>query len=77
MEAVRITSTARKHKLSSRRIREALAGAVFVEMDGDMALYVGVDATGLAIELGIVRDDRGAGFAVVHAMPRRWRNDEQ
>lgn len=38
-----------------------------------MALYVGTDATGLEIELGIVRDDRGEGFAVVHAMPRSWR----
>lgn len=42
----------------------------FVEMDGDMAIYVGTDATGLEIGLGIVRDDRGTGFAVAHAMPR-------
>jgi hypothetical protein len=72
MEA-RITSTARKHKLSSGRIREALSSAAFVRMDGDMAMYVGTDARGLVIELGVVKDDRGAGFAVVHAMPREWR----
>ena len=72
MEA-RITSTARKHKLSSSRIRDALTTATFVEMDGDMAMYVGTDARGLVVELGIVRDDRGEGLAVVHAMPKGWR----
>lgn len=70
---VRITSTARKHRLSSGRIQEALASAVFVEMDGGVAIYVGTDLRGLEIELGIVRDDRGVGLAVIHAMPRGWR----
>ncbi|WIY83003.1 hypothetical protein [Propionimicrobium sp. PCR01-08-3] len=74
MGPVRITSTARKHKLSNRRIREALATSVFIEMDGDMAIYQGTDITGLDIELGIVKDDRGPGYAVVHAMPMKWRN---
>lgn len=73
MREVRITSTARKHKLSSNRIREALAGAVFVEMDGDMAIYVGTDLRGLEIELGIVKDDRHDALAVIHAMPKGWR----
>ena len=70
---VRVTSTARKHQMSSGRIREALVSAVFVEMDGDVAIYVGTDLRGLEIELGIVRDDRGVGFAVIHAMLRGWR----
>lgn len=69
----RVTRSARKHRLANRRIREALANAVFSSMDGDMALYNGTDSTGLEIELGIVRDDHGEGFAVVHAMPRKWR----
>lgn len=73
MREIRITGTARKHKLSSGRIREALAMSVFVEMDGDMAIYVGTDNSGLEIELGIVADDRGTGFAVIHAMPKGWR----
>ena len=73
MEA-RITRSARKHKLSSGRNREALSTATFVEMDGDMAMYLGTDARGLAIELGVVADDRGEGFAVVHAMPNEWRH---
>lgn len=68
-----MTRSARKHKLANWRIREALASAVFSHMDGDMALYNGTDSSGLEIELGVVRDDRGSGFAVVHAMPRNWR----
>ncbi|GAA2181199.1 hypothetical protein GCM10009785_15120 [Brooklawnia cerclae] len=76
MRPIRITRSARKHKLSNRRIREALATALFVRMDGadgDMAIYEGTDATGLEIELGLVRDDHGEGYAVVHAMPLEWR----
>ena len=73
MTEIRITSTARKHKLSNTRIREALTNATFIEMDGDMAIYVGTDSRGLEIELGLVMDDRRHGFAVIHAMPRRWR----
>ena len=72
---VRITSTARRRGLSSSRIREALPGAVFDHMDGDMAIYHGVDARGLALELGLVADDRRPGeLACVHAMPLTWRN---
>lgn len=64
----------RRHKLSSGRIREALETAAFERMDGDVAIYVGTDARGLVIELGIVRDDRGEGFAVLHVMPMDRRN---
>ena len=70
---VRITSTARRHRLSTSRIREALANAVFDHMDDDVAIYIGADDRGLVLELGIVRDDRGEGFAVLHAMPIEWR----
>jgi hypothetical protein len=38
-------------------------------MDDNVAIYVGTDDRGLVIELGIVRDDRGEGLAVLHAMP--------
>ncbi len=46
---------------------------MFDHMDGDVAIYVGTDERGLVIELGIVRDDRGEGLAVLHAMPIEWR----
>lgn len=49
---IRITSTARRHKLSSSRIRQALANAVFDHMDEDVAIYVGTDDRGLVLELG-------------------------
>jgi len=72
---VRIASTARGHKLSSSRIREALAGAVFDHMDGDMAIYHGTDNRGLTLELGLVADDRHPDrLACIHAMPLEWRN---
>lgn len=69
MMLVRVTRTARRHKLSGGRIREALENAVFERMDGDVAIYVGVDSRGLVLELGLVKDDRGTGLAVLHAMP--------
>lgn len=72
---VRITRPARRHLLSAGRIREALAGAVFDHLDGEVAIYHGVDSRGLDIELGLVPDDRGEGMAVVHAMPAAWRKD--
>lgn len=71
---VRIARSARKHRLSAGRLREALRDAELVRHDGDAALYVGVDARGLAIELVVVPDDRRAGgFTVIHAMPQEWR----
>jgi len=72
---VRITRQARRHKLSSSRIREALAGAAFDHMDGDIAIYHGTDNRGLALELGLVADDRhNDRLACIHAMPLEWRS---
>ncbi len=70
---VRIARSARRHKLSAGRIRSALANAILIEVRGDVALYVGTDDEGLELELGIVADDRGPGFTVIHAMPTAWR----
>ena len=74
---IRIARQARRHKLGVWRVREALAGAVFDHMDTtkpDMAIYHGTDSTGLAIELGLVPDDKRPGqFVCLHAMPLEWR----
>ncbi len=70
---VRIASTAKRHKLSATRIREALSGAVLDHMDGDMAIYHGTDSTGLTLEIGIVADDKKPGLVAIHAMPLEWR----
>ena len=41
----------------------------------DMAVYHGVDSTGLWLELGLIPDDRRPGQAAcVHAMPLEWGN---
>lgn len=73
---VRITASARKHGINSRRIRAAVANAVLVSTDSDYALYVGVDARGVELEIGIVPDNRYDGrFAAIHCMPTMWRGN--
>jgi len=71
---VRISRSARKHKLSACGIRRALANATLVREAVDAAVYVGTDDDGLEIELVIVADDHSDdGFTVIHAMPTAWR----
>ena len=71
---VRISRSARKHKISAGRIRQALANATLVREEADAAVYIGTDDDGLEIELVIVADDRSDdGFTVIHAMPTIWR----
>jgi hypothetical protein len=71
---VRISRSARKHKLSAGRIRQALANATLVREEADAAVYVGTDDEGVEIELVVVADDRSDdGFTVIHAMPTVWR----
>lgn len=70
---VRITSTARRHKIGDAHIRAALANATLVEVQGDLALYLGVDDRGVELELGIVADDRRDGLALIHCMPTEFR----
>ena len=71
---VRISRSARKHKLSAGRIRQALVNATLVREEADAAVYVGTDDEGVEIELVIVADDRNeGGLTVIHAMPTAWR----
>jgi hypothetical protein len=71
---VRISRSARKHKLSAGRIRQALTNAMLVREEADAAVYVGADDEGVEIELVIVPDDRSdGGFTVIHVMPTQWR----
>lgn len=71
---VRITGSARKHGINSGRFRAAIANAVLDSVDGDYALYIGVDDRGVELEIGIVPDDRfDDQFAVIHCMPTQWR----
>jgi len=77
---VRVASGARKHGITTARIRAALRNAELVSVDGDKAGYIGVDDQGEELELVIAPDDREPGpdaFTVIHAMPTRWRDDER
>lgn len=71
---LRVTRSARKHRVGAGHIREAMGNAVLVSEDGDYALYIGTDARGVELEIGIVPDDRFPDqFAVIHCMPTAWR----
>lgn len=74
MTEVRITSVARKHGLTATRIRSALADAELILLDGDAEYYIGVDLTGVELEMILVPDDRDATrMACIHAMPTEYR----
>lgn len=78
MEA-RVTRSARQHRISAGRIREALMSESLrlVRVLGDTALYIGTDDRGLELEMVLVPDDRNpGGFAVIHAMPTSFRKDQ-
>ena len=58
---VRVAPGARKHGLTTTRIRAALRNAEMVSVEGDKAGYIGVDDRGEELELVIVPDDREPG----------------
>jgi len=71
---VRISRSARKHRLGAERIRQALATSTLVRQESDAAVYVGTDDRGVEIELVVVTDDRNeGGYTVIYAMPTAWR----
>ena len=71
---IRISRSARKHKLSAGRIRQALVNATLIREEADAAVYIGTDDDGVELEIVIVADDRrDDGFTVIHAMPTAWR----
>ncbi len=78
IDRIRITSGARKHRLTRKRIREALATAVFYGAVGDREFYVGIDNRGIEIELILVPSDRADDDrkACIHAMPTHYRSKE-
>ena len=71
---VRIGRSARKHKLSAGRIRQALTNATLIREEADAAVYFGTGDEGIEIELVIVPDYRiDGGLTVIHVMPMVWR----
>ena len=75
----RFAKSARKHRISKGRAKEAMANAVLVairtRLDGrHTGLFVGVDRRGLELEIGIAgTDDDRHVWLVVHVMPTHYR----
>lgn len=71
---LRITRSARKHRVGNGHILAALASADTPQPDGDALVYVGMDDRGVMLEIVVVPDDRHhGGWAVIHAMPTSFR----
>lgn len=77
--AVRITRSARKHRIGAAHILEAMTAAGVPELvEDDKLLYVGADSRGVELEIVAVPDDkRPGGLAVIHAMPTHYRRQEE
>lgn len=76
---IRITRSARKHRVGAARIRDAMSAAgVPVELDGGKLLYIGTDGQGVELEIVAVPDDKRPGdLAVIHAMPTYYRKEQR
>lgn len=73
-DQVRVTSGARKHKLTRSRILFALENAELVAKVGDAGVYHGVDSLGVELEMILVPDNRRPGrMSCIHAMPIHYR----
>jgi hypothetical protein len=73
MDNVRITRSARKHRIGNAHILAAMIDAGVPTIDGDALVYIGIDDRGVERHIIAVPDDRGEGLAVIHAMPNEWR----
>lgn len=72
---IRITRSARKHKIGNAHIIAAMADAGDPVADGDQLHFVGIDDRGLELHIIAIPDDRAEeGIAVIHAAPTEWRN---
>ena len=78
---VRITRSARKHRIGAAHILSALAAAGPPDEDDDALIYVGTDDRGVELEIVVVRDDRYTDqperLAIIHVMPTAYRDREQ
>lgn len=72
---VRVTRSARKHRIGNAHILAAMIDAGEPVVDGDSLVYVGVDDRGVELEIVAVPNDKGDGLAVIHAMPTEYRRN--
>ncbi|MGN7799091.1 hypothetical protein [Leifsonia sp. 22587] len=70
---IRVTRSARKHRIGNAHILAAMMDAGEPTAEGDALRYVGRDDRGVELEIIAVPNDRGDGLAVIHAMPTEWR----
>lgn len=74
---VRVTRSARKHRVGNQYILEALQNGNVVGTEGDFRLFIGVDSRGVELEVGVVPDNREPNqLAVIHATPTTYRRRE-
>lgn len=70
MSRIRVTRSARKHKIGNARILDA---GNPTQLGHDALLYIGKDDRGLELAIIAVPDDKHeGGLAVIHAMPTRF-----
>jgi hypothetical protein len=70
---VRITRSARKHRISNARILAAMVNAGRPETQGDRLIYVGPDDRGVDLLVVAIPDDKHPySLAVIHASPLAW-----
>jgi hypothetical protein len=77
---IRVTRSARKHKIGNAHILAAMrdAGKPFRVPGTDQLVYVGEDDRGIELLVIAVPDSRDpAGLAVIHAMPTVFGNEEE
>jgi len=72
MQRVRITRSARKHRIGNAHILAAMIDAGEPTADGDTLVYVGRDDRGAELRIVAVPNDRGDGLAVIHCMPTSY-----
>ncbi len=72
MQRVRITRSARKHRIGNARIITAMINAGEPTREADALVYIGADDRGVELRIIAVPDDRKDGIAVIHAMPTQY-----
>ena len=71
---VRITRSARKHRIGNAHIVAAMIDAGEPTAADDGALhYTGTDDRGIELHVVAIADDKREGLAVIHAMPTEFR----
>jgi hypothetical protein len=70
---IRITRSARRHRIGNAHILAAMRNAGRPTVIGDRLVYVGEDDRGVELVVITVPDDkRPGGVAVIHAIPSEW-----